>query len=274
MPYGPRLSANSWQKATKPAIPASMPRSNSIAAPLPASRWVNTARTEASTGSAASIPPASGPSAPAAADSEITSSAVAAIRGTIRSCDRRGGESRSTLTLARGNARRAARSAALAASSPIGEAVCRAETLTASAATAAAPQPAPRLARQPPRRAVRAYASAKAASAASPSSVPLAARAANAGPWPSAVISNTGPTIAGNALTTPPTRGPKRRAASVEAPASDGATPSPGWPGPARFEATGSAVYGFSATAASGVATWKLKLSSRYSRSPSASCES
>ena len=35
-----------------------------------------------------------------------------------------------------------------------------------------------------------------------------------------------------------------------------------------------SAVYGFSATAASGVATWKLKLCSRYSRTTSPSCES
>jgi hypothetical protein len=39
-------------------------------------------------------------------------------------------------------------------------------------------------------------------------------------------MKSTGPTIAGKALTNPPVRSPNRRAASVEAPTSAGATTS------------------------------------------------
>ena len=83
-----------------------------------------------------------------------------------------------------------------------------------------------RLAGQPTRAAARPYTSANPASATRPRSVPFAARAANAAPCSSAAISSTGPTIAGNALTSPPIRGPNRRAASVAAPTSAGATTS------------------------------------------------
>src|SRR5207248_1261215 len=58
------------------------------------------------------------------------------------------------------------------------------------------------------------------------SSVPLAARAANCAPWASATISSTGPTMAGNALTSPPARSPQRRATMVAIATRTGATSS------------------------------------------------
>ena len=91
-------TATTSQKATNPPMPSTIPRSSPIACPGPCSREANTASTEASTGSAASIPPSSGPRRLAAALSRQMSPAVVTIRaaspsdgGSRRSTDGAGG---------------------------------------------------------------------------------------------------------------------------------------------------------------------------------------
>ena len=80
------------------------------------------------------------------------------------------------------------------------------EVRSRAAATSAAIQPTSRLVVHDARRATHPNATTNTLSVSSPSSVELAARAVNSAPRSCASISSTANAIAGNALTSPPSR--------------------------------------------------------------------
>jgi hypothetical protein len=156
VPAGTIATATTAQKATKLAIPASIPRSSPSTASAPRRRCVKTASTEASAGSADSTPPGTGPRILAASVNERTSTKVSAIRSGISPRADRPVTATGAASGPLGIADQASASESVAPTSATSSGVLAVVSATGAPHAAAISQPAARLVCQPARVATQA----------------------------------------------------------------------------------------------------------------------